>query len=152
MIDSDSQLWRVIELNRVNGKTKKRSPETRYICKQSDYNRVATKRARLWGAAKGAWIGAGMAIARKQSGLDRINIGKNFLGWAHRHANKGRGRQSGRNDNTTVILTNKTTGAAKRQGLSPSAAQTALSIARKAVFAYYSKRLRTMKIKGRGGR
>ena len=152
LIDDDRQLWRIIEGNRVNGKTKKRPPQSRYICKQAAFNKVATRRGKLWGAAKGAWIGAGKRLARMQSGLDRIDIGKNFLSWAHRHADKGTGRQKGKNHNAIVYLVNNTTGAAKSAGLSSKDADLALHRARKALFKYYGKRLRAMKIKGKGGR
>ena len=152
LIESDRQLWGIIENNRVQGKTSKLPRDQRYICKQSDYNKVATRRAKLWGAAKGAWLGAGRDIARRQSGLDRINIGKNFLGWTARHHGKGNGKQAGRNHDTAVYLVNNTTGAAKSSGLSASGANRSLATARKALFGYYSKRLRAMKIKGKGGK
>tara|TARA_R110002020_G_C16182965_1_gene764994 strand:+ start:148 stop:897 length:750 start_codon:yes stop_codon:yes gene_type:complete len=152
LIESDRQLWDIIENNRVQGKTRKLPRDQRYICKQSDYNKVATRRAKLWGAAKGAWIGAGQRLARTQSGLDRINIGKNFLGWAHRHTDKGRGRQQGKDHSSIVYLVNNTTGAAKDAGLSPKRAHLALHHARKALFKYYGKRLRSMKVKGKGGK
>jgi len=122
------------------------------ICRKADFNKALRARKTRAGMAKGSWIGAGQRLARRQRGAKRINIGKNFLSWTHRHANKGRGAKVGGGDNTTVLLTNNTTGAAKNEGLSMSAANTALNIARKSVFAYYSKRLRSMKIKGRGTR
>ena len=152
LIDDDRQLWRIIEGNRVNGKTKKRPPGFRYICKQATFNKVATRRAKLWGAAKGAWIGAGQDIARTQKGLNRINIGKNLLGWAHHHARKGRGRVAVSNFRAEVTLVNNTTGAAKSDGLPQKRISDALHKARKLMWNYYRERLRSMKVKGKGGR
>ena len=152
LIEDDRQLWRVIENNRVNGKTKKRPPQTRYICKQATFNKVATRRAKLWGAAKGAWIGAGQEIARREKGIDRLSIGKNFLSWTQKHTRKGSGKQVGKGDWTTAILQNNTTGAAKNEGLSRSSVMKALHLGRKATFGYYRARLSAMKVKGKGGR
>ena len=152
LIEDDRQLWRVIENNRVNGKTKKRPPQTRYICKQATFNKVATRRAKLWGAAKGAWIGAGQEIARREKGIDRLSIGKNFLSWTQKHTRKGSGKQVGKGDWTTAILQNNTTGAAKNEGLSRSSVMKALHLGRKATFGYYRARLSAMKVKGKGGK
>jgi hypothetical protein len=151
LIHSVRDLWSIIEIHRVNGKTKKLPPTERYICKQADFNKVVRSRTKLWGAAKGAWIGAGQDVARRQSGMNRISIGKNFLSWAQKHASKGRGIKVGRDHDTTIHLTNNTTGAAKPAGLSIASAQAAIQKARRAVWAYYAGELRRMRI-GKGSR
>ena len=51
--------------------------------------KVRKLRAERAGAAKGPWLGAGVDIARRQTGTDRINIGKNFLGYAQKHSARG---------------------------------------------------------------
>lgn len=150
LIEGDRNVWRVIEANRQRGMTRKLKREDRFICKQSDFNKVATRRAKLIGAAKGAWLGAGKDISRMQEGMDRNTIGKNFLGWTQKHSSKGTGRKVGRGHDTTAQLTNNTTGAAKNSGLSVSGIKKAIFVARRSVFQYYAKRLKAMKIKGRG--
>lgn len=58
---------------------------------------TAVRRARFLraGIAKGGFIGAGMAIAKHQKGANRIAIGKNFLGYAQKHASRGSAQATG---------------------------------------------------------
>jgi hypothetical protein len=152
IITNANALWRWIESNRVGGKTKDLSAKTqKRVCSKTVFDSVAKRRSGLWGAAKGAWIGAGMDIARRQAGLNRISIGKNFIPWVKKHAPKGSGRQTGRDHDTAVLLTNNTTGAAKSTGLSIADIQSALNKARRAVWSYYAGELRRMRI-GKGSR
>lgn len=146
-IEGDRNIWAIVEAHRIGGKTRDLKPEERYICKRPEFNRVRQRRTKLWGAAKGAWIGAGQQIAKQQEGMQRINIGKNFLGWTHRHANKGRAEKHGGGDNTSVYLVNKTRGGAK---LSSTYIHRAMHYARKTLFRYYGAILKE-KLSGRLG-
>jgi hypothetical protein len=66
------------------------------ICRKADFNKALRARKTRAGMAKGSWIGAGQRIARRQRGAKRINIGKNYMGWAQKHADKGTATQTGR--------------------------------------------------------
>lgn len=146
LLDTVQDVWDAVERHRdAEGKVKKLGPEARYFCRRAVFNKVATKRARLWGVAKGSWIGAGQMIARKQQGLDRVNIGKNFLAWTQRHAKKGQATQVGRRDDTTVILASRAKSLAGDGALSTGAIHRALHRARKAMWKYYEFRLRSIR-------
>lgn len=41
------------------------------------------------GMAKGAWIGGGIELSNRQAGMQKIRIGKGFLGYAQKFADKG---------------------------------------------------------------
>lgn len=59
------------------------------ICTMTVFRKAMKIREANSGAAKGAWLGAGAEIATKQKGVDRINIGKNFLSYAQKHSGRG---------------------------------------------------------------
>lgn len=59
------------------------------ICTLRVFKKAMKLRAVNSGKAKGAWLGAGADIAKHQKGVDRINIGKNFLSYAQKHSGKG---------------------------------------------------------------
>lgn len=153
IVDSANELWNIIENHREgkDGNTRYLAPQNKYFCKDSDFNKVVRKRALLWGAAKGAWIGAGKAVSRFQSGLSRIDIGRNFISWAHKHTDKGTGSVTGKGHKTVITLTNKTAGGASERGLSKSDTDLALSVARRSVLKYYAAEMRRLKIK-KGGK
>lgn len=150
IVGSAGELWNVIENHREGpgGRTRALTPQNKYLCKDSDFNKVVKKRALLWGIAKGSWIGAGMDVAKHESGLSQIGIGKNFISWAQKHANKGKGSVTGRGHKTTVTLTSKTAGAARDRGLSDSDTLLAETVARKSLLKYYSAELRRIKARG----
>lgn len=149
IITNENALWKWVENNRSQGKTRNLPAREKRVCSKAVFAAVLKKRQRLWGAAKGAWIGGGQDVAMSQKGLNRINIGKNFLSWAQRHTSKGSGKKVGFSHNTEVHLTNRTTGAAKQEGITNSGIVAALNKARRAVFAYYAGELRRMRIQGR---
>ncbi|MGA0846890.1 MAG: hypothetical protein ACO3RV_10130 [Luteolibacter sp.] len=64
------------------------------ICKQSDFRKALTARKTRAGMAKGAWLGAGKEIAKRQRGSDRLTIGKGFLSWTQKHTHRGAARAS----------------------------------------------------------
>ena len=151
ILDGDRAVWQAVEDHRgSNGKTRALRGSEKYICSRTVFNRVATKRSRLWGAAKGSWYGAGIAAMRRQRGLDRLNI--KAPAWIKNHARKGQSRQIGKDHNTEVVLGSRAVSLRSNGALSVGDINTAIKIARKGVFQYYSKRLRAMKVKGRGGR
>jgi hypothetical protein len=151
LLSDEGDVWRVVERHREsNGKTRVLSRMDKYICSRTVFKRVASRRAKLWGVAKGSWYGAGIAAARKQKGMDRLNIVA--PAWIKNHSDKGQSRQSGENHDTEITLGSSAVSMRGNGALSVGDMQTAVKIARKGVFQYYSKRLRAMKIKGRGAR
>lgn len=140
LLGSDRMVWATVEKHRDSkGRTRELSRADRYFCKEADFNRVVRRRARLWGVAKGSWLGAGMDLARRQQGLNRLAIGKNFLAWAQRHADKGKGWQLGSGHETTAVLGSRASALRGSQALSRGSVVRAMSKARRAVFSYYSR-------------
>jgi len=83
------------------------SGEQKALCRKSDFTKALRARKVRAGLAKGAWIGAGMDIARRQRGGRRISIGKNFLGWTHKHKGRGDAVRTGTPFRPTATLKNK---------------------------------------------
>lgn len=69
--------------------------------------KVITARKKKAGIAKGGWIGAGRRAAGFQRGGKRLTIGKNFISWAHRHAEYGTAKRSARSFQPTITLHNR---------------------------------------------
>lgn len=72
-----------------DGRTRRLPPEERKEVTLPNLIKALRVRNAAAGMAKGGWLGAGMEIARAQTGQGRINIGKNFLGYAQKHSRKG---------------------------------------------------------------
>lgn len=77
---SERELNDWIEVNRTKrrGRTAELSASAKKIVEHSVFQPAMRKRVLRAGMAKGAWIGAGDDIAKKQNGLDRVKIGKAF--------------------------------------------------------------------------
>lgn len=73
---------------------------------QSVVNKVIRARKKRNGIAKGAWLGAAHDIARYQTGADRINIGRNFLSYAQKHAALGKATRTASAINPLATLIN----------------------------------------------
>jgi hypothetical protein len=104
--ESDCQQW--IESRRgEKGHTETLDQFSIGIAPKSVVRKVLVARRERAGAAKGGFIGAGLAIATRQKGADRITIGKNFLGYAHKHSKRGSARASGDNFKPIATLSNR---------------------------------------------
>lgn len=77
------------------GRAERMPPDTIGVAPKSVLQKVRRARFQRAGIAKGGFIGAGIAIARYQKGANRINIGKNFLGYAQKHAGRGTAQATG---------------------------------------------------------
>lgn len=98
----------------------------------------ATKhRYKLAGVAKGGWLGAGQDIARAQSGADRINIGKNFLGYAQKFAALGTSRHPRTGWKPSATITNRAKHSSSRYVLSSSEANQAVGWGLKKTITWY---------------
>jgi hypothetical protein len=70
-------------------------------------NKALRIRVKNAGKAKGAWIGAGLAIAAKQRKGSRITIGKNVAGYAHKFKGGGTAELKCSQWNPIGLITNK---------------------------------------------
>lgn len=91
LLDSPDAINQWIEANRrKSGRVTKLPPEEKKEATADAFRKAMAIRQRLAGIAKGAWLGAGMEIAKRQRGAEKLAIGKNFLGYAQKHASLGR--------------------------------------------------------------
>jgi len=98
-----------IDVNRTSRKTRvpKMSSSVKGIATADSVNEAIKIKAESAGKAKGGWVGGGMEIGRGQKEGSRITIGKNFAGYAHKHAHLGTGRIIKSVWSPSGILTNK---------------------------------------------
>jgi len=90
-----------------NHRTRELSENERKVCLFSTMKKAVTIRMKNAGIAKGGFIGAGQDIAKAQTGMDRINIGKNFLGYAQKHSRFGTSTKPQSGFSPVATLTNK---------------------------------------------
>jgi len=69
---------------------------------------IAVKMQRV-GMAKGAWLGSGLQLTNKQSGMQKVNIGKNFLAYAQKWARLGNSIVKRSIFKPSAVLTNTAT-------------------------------------------
>jgi hypothetical protein len=90
ILKSTSECIEWMDQNRAgNNRTRKLAPEIRKECSRTIYNKTVAQLMKRAGIAKGGWLGAGDDIARAQTGMDRMAIGKNFLSYAKKHRKFG---------------------------------------------------------------
>jgi hypothetical protein len=87
--------------------------------------KALTIRFKKAGMAKGGWLGAGQTIARAQTGQGRINIGRNFLGYAQKHERFGTAKKPLNPFKPTTELRNAVRHTASPDVVSPVAKQKA---------------------------
>lgn len=93
ILRSADEVNKFIEKSRMpNGRVRKFNKVDKAICKESDMRRTLTNRKKLAGVAKGSWLGAGKMLSRRSRGPEPARVGKNFIGWAQRHADKGKAK------------------------------------------------------------
>ena len=84
------EIYNFVEKHRNNkGRVKSLPRGQRAICKTGDMDRAMTARRKLAGVSKGSWLGAGKSLARKSRGANPETVGKNYMAWAQKHADKG---------------------------------------------------------------
>ena len=99
-------------------------------------------RQKLAGIAKGGWIGAGQDIARAQKGADRINIGKNFLGYAQKHSRFGTSRHPRAGWKPSATISNRSAHSSSSYVLSKSEGNQAVGWGLKKTITWYRAALR----------
>lgn len=97
------------------------------------------KRLQNVGMAKGGFLGAGKEIASKQTGTQRINIGKNFMGYAQKHGSLGHARLTGAAINSEAVLDNNARHTSQKNVLKPNHADQAIDDALKKTIRWYQK-------------
>lgn len=97
------------------------------------------KRLENVGMAKGGFLGAGKEIASKQTGTQRINIGKNFMGYAQKHGGLGHARLVGAAIDSEAVLDNNAKHTAQKNVLDPRNANKAIDDALKKTVKWYNK-------------
>lgn len=108
VLDSPEAINDWVERHRGGGKGHARlSGDQKALCKKSDFNKALRARKVRAGMAKGAWLGAGAEIAKRQRGASRLTIGKNFLGWTRKHDHRGKADRRGVPFRPSVILRNE---------------------------------------------
>jgi hypothetical protein len=80
-----------IDLNRTTrkGRVPRLNSQSKGITPATVFNQALKIRKKRSGIAKGGWIGAGIAIGKKQRKGSRITIGKNFANYAHKFQSGG---------------------------------------------------------------
>ena len=120
-----------------HGHTERLDQNTIGIAPKSVVLAVKRLRREKAGMAKGAWLGAGVDIARYQSGTERISIGKNFLGYAQKHARRGTAKSSGNGFKPFATLSNRARHSGSGYVLSQSEKSKAIGFGARKTIAWY---------------
>ena len=139
---SEANEW--IEMNRTRrrGRTAKLPISEKKRCTREVFDAAIKMRSRMAGAAKGGWLGAGQEIARAQTGMDKINIGKNFLGYAQKHAHFGSSMKPRRGFFPKASITNGIRHSGSAHVLASGAGDKAINFGLKKTVTWYRSALR----------
>lgn len=99
-------------------------------------------RNQLAGMAKGGFLGAGQEIARAQTGTNRISIGRNFLGYAQKHARFGSATRPTDASRPMVSLINTVRHTSDNDVVAPTAERKAVSFGLTKTLQWYRKAAR----------
>ena len=109
------------------GRTPKRLPVAEMAaCSLATFKKARTLRGKQAGLAKGPWLGAGQRIAAAQKGTGQIRIGKNFLSYAQKHADKGTATHPRAGFRPEARLSNRARHAGDKYVLKPGAVRDAI--------------------------
>lgn len=145
-LESASEVNNWIELNstRRSARTAKLHPKDRKVCTRKTFDKAMRARLKRAGIAKGGWLGAGQDIAKAQTGQGKINIGKNFLGYAQKHSAFGDSKKPRDGFTPAAFVTNKASHISKDYVLKRSAYDKALKFGMKATLRWYAKAVRSL--------
>ena len=135
-----------MDSNRGEGRrTKSLSPAEKKMATPKTIKQAVKLKMAKAGIAKGGFIGAGMEIAKAQRGADRINIGRNFLSYAHKHAEEFGDAVKPRPGFTpTAILKNKAAHTSLDYVLKRTASAKAIEFGLKKTIKWYASAIRRM--------
>jgi hypothetical protein len=133
-----------IDLNRTRrrARTAKLPHSERKYCTRTVFDAAIKIRSVRAGMAKGGWLGVGMDLAKGQTGAQRINIGKNFLGYAQKHSAFGEGNPARTGWTPRAVLHNQSAHSASNYVLSNSEREKAIGWGLKKTLTWYRTALR----------
>jgi hypothetical protein len=111
--------WVDMHRTRRRARTAKIPATERKFCSQQVFKKAMADRFKNVGMAKGGWIGAGKEIARAQTGMNRIDIGKNYLSYTHKFARYGSAKKPVKGWTPAAYLTNRVRHVAASNVLKP---------------------------------
>jgi len=152
ILRDEDEIWDFIEKYREGnkGRVKWLPPGRKAICKVADLNKVIRRRKKLAGTMKGSWFGAFGPLSRKVTGADRPRLGKNYMYWAQRHKDKGRGRWApGGRDKSEARLISQVPGTLDKKYFNQRLADEAVKSSWRKTIAWYRKQCK-IKFEGKG--
>jgi len=135
-----------IEINRTkrNARTAQLPLTERMVCDMATFKAAMKIRLARAGMAKGAWLGAGMDIARAQTGSEKMNIGKNFLSYTQKHQRWGDAKKPVSGWKPAASITNKLAYSGNSRVLHKSSISKAIKYGLSKTVKFYQKALRAM--------
>ena len=132
-----------IDENRnAKGRTRNLPIEQKKEVTEANLKKALRIRNQLAGMAKGGFLGAGQEIARAQTGTNRISIGRNFLGYAQKHARFGSARRPTNAFRPVVSLINTVRHTSDNDVVAPTAERKAASFGLTKTLQWYRKAAR----------
>lgn len=125
-----------------NKRTRTLPINERKLCEEKLLMQALKARYKLAGIAKGGWLGAGQQIAAKQTGGEKVAIGKNYLSYAQKHASFGSAALVKNLFSPNATLRNKARHTASRHVTDPSAIKHSIGWGAKKTLTWYNKALK----------
>ena len=143
ILRGEDEIWRFIEKHRRRGRVVWIPPAEKAVCKTGELNKVIARRKKLAGIMKGSWFGAFTRLAPMVRGTDRPTLGRNYMYWAQRHKDKGRGKFIGASqDRSEAQLISKVPGTLNKKYFNQKIADKAIAQAWKDTLKWYKKQCR----------
>ena len=136
--------WIDMHRTRRRSRTAKIPATERKFVSKTVFRKALKKRLENVGIAKGGWIGAGQDIAKAQVGLERIEIGRTYFGYAHKHAHFGSAKKPSNGWKPAADITNKASHVATDHVLKRTAIDKAINFALKKTLSWYKHTIRAL--------
>ena len=135
-----------IESNRTKrGKRVAKLPiNQRRKCSETVLKKLVTEKLKRAGLARGAWIGAGNAIGKYQTGSNKISIGVNRFKYAQKHNSQGNARPPSNGFNPIAIMRNNVRYSGDSYVLTNAETKLAINNSRSNTLRFYRARLRAL--------
>jgi hypothetical protein len=130
--------WIEINRTRRRARTAKLPISGRKIVSEAIFKKAMMQRFKMAGMAKGGWLGAGMDLAKYQTGGFKISIGKNFMSWTQKHSHFGKATKPQEGWRPSSRITNAVNHTASPHVLQPARAKRAIDFALKKTVKWYS--------------
>lgn len=146
ILRSAPEVMKWLDSNRggYKNRTKKLPAEKRKTCSRRVFDATVRLRMKNAGIAKGGWLGAGQDIAKAQTGQGKINIGKNFLGYAQKHSAFGESKKPRDGFAPAAFVTNKASHISKDYVIPKSAYDKALGFGLRKTLNWYRSAIRAL--------